>query len=66
MATAKPDDKKEPARVPRSGHGSASLIPHLTNNSALVRPDAADAAAAQEAGNAQAQADPGGQPPQAQ
>jgi len=47
MATSKPDDKNEPARLPRSGHGAASLIPHLPEglNELYCHPAAGDAEA---------------------
>ncbi|MGZ5194064.1 MAG: hypothetical protein ACXWJM_01565 [Ramlibacter sp.] len=66
MVTAKPDDKKEPARVPRSGHGAASLIPHLPSSTAPVQPEAADAASAQEPSKAQPQGNAARHPPQAE
>jgi hypothetical protein len=44
MATANPDDKKQPARVAHTGHGSASLIPHLRGKVPPAEPEPADAA----------------------
>ena len=64
MATSKPDDKKEPARLPRSGHGAASLIPHLPSNNALEQPQAADTAPVEETDKPQAQGDAAGPAPQ--
>lgn len=64
MVTAKPDDKKEPARVHRSGHGAASVIPHLRGDPALA-PEAGDAASAQEPKAVRPQ-DGTAQPPQAE
>jgi hypothetical protein len=66
MVTAKPDDKKEPARVPRSGHGAASLIPHLPSGSALVQPQAADAEPLQETDKPPPQGDAADDPRQAE
>jgi hypothetical protein len=66
MATAKPGDKNEPARVPRSGHGTASLIPHLQSGHALVQPEAAESASAPETQLPQAQGTAADAPPQAE
>ena len=39
MLTAKPDDEKYPARTARSGHGAASLIPHLNGRQPFTPSD---------------------------
>jgi hypothetical protein len=47
MVTAKPDDKKNnPPRIRHSGHGAASLIPHLKSATPLAEPAPADPAGA--------------------
>jgi hypothetical protein len=66
MVTGKPDEKKEPTRVPRSGHGAASLIPHLPGGAGLVQPTAGDAAPAQETDTPRPQGDTAERPPQAE
>jgi hypothetical protein len=66
MVTAKPDDKKEPARVQRSGHGAASLIPHLPGGGGIVQPEAGGAAPVQETDLSQPQGNAAERPPQAE
>jgi len=66
MAIPKPGDKKEPARVPRSGHGTASLIPHLQSGQALVQPEATESGAAPGTQLPQPQGPAAETPPQAE
>jgi hypothetical protein len=68
MVTAKHQDKKEPPPVRHSGHGAASLIPHLKGRRPSEQAQADDAASGAELTQPQPQPRPqgtAGEPPQA-
>jgi hypothetical protein len=48
MVMAKPPDKREPPPIRHSGHGAASLIPHLKGKTPITPPEADDAASAED------------------